>query len=311
MTAQAGAPQPSLLSLRVQIPFWVCTLIWGTTWIVIRDQLGVVPAPWSVTYRFLVAAITMFAYAAITRHRLSLTRNEHLFAMMLGLAQFAFNFNFVYEAEAHVTSGLVALIFALLIVPNTIFSAIFLGTRPSRGFYVGAAVAIAGLALLIANELARARPGQGNVALGIALTLCAVLSASTANVMQGTQIARTMPMPTLLGWAMLWGSLIDAMFAWSTEGPPVLETRALYLAGILYLGVIASAVAFMAYFSLIRMIGAGPAAYSSVIIPAIAMLLSTLFEGYRWSVLAVAGCVLTIAGLVIAMSARSPESKSG
>jgi drug/metabolite transporter (DMT)-like permease len=73
---------------------------------------------------------------------------------------------------------------------------------------------------------------------------------------------------------------------------------------VLYLSIIGSVVTFPLYFDLIRNIGPGKAAYTGVLIPVIAMMLSTIFEGYDWSLLAAAGAVLAIAGLVVAMQAR-------
>ena len=297
-----------MMSLKVQIPFWTCTLIWGTTWIVILGQLGTVPPSWSVTYRFLVAGAVMFAYALFTGAPLRIGRQGQIFAMIFGVAQFVFNFNFVYRAEAHITSGLVAVIFALLIVPNTIFARIFLGTRPSPRFYLGSAIAIAGIGLLFLKEYREAAKGSDAVLLGIGLTMLGVLSASVANVMQATKRAAALPMASLLAWGMLWGTAFDALFAWVTVGPPVIEPSFGYLGGVVYLGVAASAIAFMAYFSVIRMIGPGPAAYSSVIVPVIAMGISTVFEGYRWTLLAGVGGALTMAGLVIALTARKPST---
>lgn len=299
-----------MLSLKVQVPFWICTLIWGTTWLVIRGQLGVVPPSWSVTYRFLVAGLAMFAYAFLTGARIRLDGPEQRFAMIFGVAQFVLNFNFVYRAEAHIASGLVALLFALLIVPNTLLARLFLGVKATPRFYAGSAVAIAGIGLLFLNEYRRAG-GEGEVLLGIALTLCGVMSASAANVLQATPRAHRMPMASMLAWGMLWGSLLDATWAWSTVGPPVVEWTPVYLGGVLYLGLAASAIAFMAYFSVIRMVGPGPAAYSSIITPVIAMALSTAFEHYRWTVAAAAGGLLTLGGLAIALSARKPAAKSG
>jgi drug/metabolite transporter (DMT)-like permease len=296
------------MSLKVQIPFWTCTLIWGTTWIVILGQLGTVPPSWSVTYRFLVAGAVMFAYAAFTGAPLRIGREGQIFAAIFGIAQFVLNFNFVYRAEAYVTSGLVAVIFALLIVPNTLFARMFLGTRPSGRFYVGAAIAMAGIGLLFLKEYREAAKGSDAVLLGIGLTMVGVLSASVANVMQATKRAAALPMASLLAWGMLWGTLFDAIFAWVTVGPPVIEPTLPYIGGVVYLGVAASAIAFMAYFSVIRMIGPGPAAYSSVIVPVIAMGISTLFEGYRWTLLAGAGGALAMAGLVIALTARKPST---
>jgi drug/metabolite transporter (DMT)-like permease len=299
-----------LLSLKVQIPFWICTLIWGTTWFVIRGQLGIVPPGWSVTYRFCVAAMAMFAYARFSGQRLGLDGPQHRFAMLFGVTQFVFNFNFVYRAEAHITSGLVAILFALLIVPNTLLARAFLGLRATGQFYLGSCVAIAGIVLLFFNEYRQAGGGD-NVLLGIALTLCGVLSASVANVLQATPRAHQMPMATMLAWGMVWGALVDAIWAWTTVGPPVVDWSPIYVGGMLYLGIAASAVAFMAYFSVIRLIGPGPAAYSSVITPVIAMAISTLFEHYRWTAVAAGGGILAMAGLAIALSARSPVAKSG
>jgi drug/metabolite transporter (DMT)-like permease len=296
------------MSLKVQIPFWTCTLIWGTTWIVILGQLGTVPPSWSVTYRFLVAGAVMFAYAAFTGAPLRIGREGQIFAAVFGIAQFVLNFNFVYRAEAYVTSGLVAVIFALLIVPNTLFARLFLGTRPSGRFYLGAAIAMAGIGLLFLKEYREAAKGSDAVLFGIGLTMVGVLSASVANVMQATKRAAALPMASLLAWGMLWGTLLNAIFAWATVGPPVIEPSFGYLGGVVYLGVAASAIAFMAYFSVIRMIGPGPAAYSSVIVPVIAMGISTVFEGYRWTLLAGAGGALAMAGLVIALTARKPST---
>jgi drug/metabolite transporter (DMT)-like permease len=142
------------------------------------------------------------------------------------------------------------------------------------------------------------------------MTLLAVLSSSTANVMQGTDRARAMPMATMLAWGMSWGALINAGIALATVGAPVIELTPTYLGGILYLGVLASAVAFTCYFAVIRAIGPARAAYSSVITPVLAMILSTVFEHYHWTLLAASGGVVTLVGLIVALSARKPVVKS-
>lgn len=300
--------EPIILRPTILIPFLIVTLIWGTTWFVIRDQLAVVPPAWSVTYRFLTAGIIMIGVAAFTRQSLRLDARSAGFVALFGVAQFVFNFNFVYQAERHITSGLVATVFALLFVPNAIFAQLFLGQRVTARFWFGSLISIAGLALLFINE-ARSDTGDSSATiLGIILTLCGVLSASAANVMQAGETARRLPMPVMLGWGMLFGASIDAAYAWITSGPPVIEWRLGYIAGIGYLGVFASAIAFSLYFQTIRAIGPAKAAYSSVLIPVIAMLISTLFEGYRWTMLAGVGGALAMAGMVVALSARKPST---
>ncbi|MBJ7440103.1 MAG: EamA family transporter [Sphingopyxis sp.] len=299
MSAQAG-----LLTPRVLFPFLLVTLIWGSTWIVITGQLGVVPPSWSVAYRFFIGAAAMFAYAAWRREQLTLSGAGWGFAALLGFAQFAFNFNFVYRAEQHITSGLVAVLFALLIVPNTLLGRAFLKTRVEGRFLLGAGIAIVGVGMMIVHEYRAANVGAGEVLIGTALTLCGVMSASASNVMQGTNIARAQSMVVMIAWAMLFGALGDAVFAWVTTGPPAIEMTPAYLGGVFYLGVIASAVTFPLYFNIIRAVGPGQAAWSSVLIPIIAMGFSTLFEGYRWAPLSIGGGVVALIGLVIAVAKR-------
>jgi drug/metabolite transporter (DMT)-like permease len=301
----AEAPQSTRLS--VLIPFAIVTLIWGSTWIVIRDQLSVVPPSWSVSYRFAVAGVTMLAWAALRGDGLRVDARGVRFAVLLGLAQFVFNFNFVYRAEQHITSGVVAVVYALLLVPNAALARIFLGQKMGRQLVIGSAIAMTGVALLFLHEARLSPVGPHQALLGIAIALAGVLSASVANVMQATATAKAYPMATTLGWAMLCGAAADAAFALATTGAPVFDPRPSYAAGILYLGVLGSALTFSIYFQLIRTIGPAKAAYTSVLIPVIAMLFSTVFEGYRWSTLAAGGAALVLAGLVVALRARRPN----
>ena len=301
----------SILRPRLLVPFLIATVIWGSTWFVIRDQLGIVPPTWSVAYRFLIGSAAMFAWAMIRRTPLNIGRDGQVFAALFGLAQFVLNFNFVYRAENHVTSGLVAVVFALLIVPNAVLGKVFLKQKLSGQFLAGSVVAVIGVALLIVQEAQRDGASANETMIGVVLTLAGVLSASVANIMQGTDRARALPMASVLAWGMLWGGAMNVALAFATVGAPVIEMRATYWFGTIYLGVFASAIAFTCYFGVIRAVGPARAAYSGVLVPIIAMLISTLFEDYRWTALAASGGAVAMAGLLIALSARKPATKSG
>ncbi len=303
-SSSVAAAEPGLLNPRIAIPFLIVSLIWGSTWLVIRDQLSVVPSSWSVCYRFAVAAMGMFILSALTRQSLRIDANGLKWTLVLGVMQFTFNFNFVYAAEHHITSGLVAVIFALLIIPNALLGKWWLGRQFSRNFVIGSIIATAGVALLMVQEYRAAPVGGEEVLIGTALTLIAVLCASVSNVMQVAPSVSKYPTTTILAWSMLWGAIANAAWSWINYGPPVIEMRAAYIGGVLYLGIIGSVVTFPLYFGLIRKIGPGKAAHTSVLIPVVAMLLSTLFEGYDWSALAAAGAVLASIGLIVAMRTR-------
>lgn len=297
---------PASTRAAILIPFAIVTLIWGSTWIVIRDQIGLVPPSWSVSYRFLVAGLVMLVVALVRRDSFRLDARGWGFAVALGLFQFCLNFNFVYRAEHYITSGLVAVVFALLLVPNALLGRIFLGQRLGAQLLVGSAIAVSGVALLFVHEARGDAAAGGAVLAGIGFTLSGVLSASVANVMQATETSKRYPMAAMLAVSMLIGAGIDAAYAWVTAGPPAFDWRWGYVLGIAYLGVFASALAFTLYFGVIRVIGPAKAAYSGVIVPVIAMLISTVAEGYRWSPLAAAGAGLAMVGLVVALRAKRP-----
>ena len=294
----------ALLRPGVALPFLIVALIWGSTWFVIRDQLAAAPPSWSVAYRFGIATICMFALAARQRRGFTMTVGGHLVAFGIGIFQFFLNFNFVYRAELHITSGIVAVLFALLMVPNALLGRVFLGIEITGRFLVGTIIALAGIVLLLMHESLSA-PVGGQVELGIALAALGLFSASIANVMQGSRTAMGRPLMLLLAWAMLWGTLFDVTFAWAVAGPPVFPSEPRYWFGVAFLAVLGSVVAFPLYFKLIRELGPGRAAYNGVLVPVIAMALSTLFEGYEWGQLAVGGAALALIGLVIALRGRN------
>ncbi len=306
-----SAPDSGMLRARVIVPFVITGTIWGSTWLVITGQISGVPAAWSVFYRFLLATPALFLVAALMKRRLALTRPEHLLAMVVGVFQFSGNFLFVYHAELYVTSGIVAMMFGLLMVPNALFARAFLGEKVKGGFILGSAIAIIGVSFLLVHEW-RANPDAGviggNVVLGIGLAMAGILAASLANVVQANPTGRAVPMVSLLAWAMLYGTLADGVFALLTSGLPPVPADPGYWAGIVYLALIGSVVTFPLHYNLVREIGAGRTAYNSILTISVAMLLSTLFEDYRWTWLTASGMVLAVIGMVLALKARRQKA---
>jgi len=291
----------------VTFPFIVFTAIWGSTWIVIRGQLGTVPPQWSVTYRFVVAAVAMAAVALVKRESLNIGHRGIAAAAFLGFTQFCVNFNAVYLAERHITSGVVATVFALLLIPATLMGWAFLGQRPSNRFVWSSLIAVAGIALLFVHELQEHAASASQIVSGILLTLAGMLGAATANVLQARPEIRRYPLFALLAWSMAAGALIDGLLAFALTGPPSFDPRPSYWLGVLYLALAASVLTFSLYYPVVRRIGPAKAAYSSVIVPIIAMGFSTWLEGYRWTPLTIAGALLALGGMAAALG-RSRSS---
>ena len=291
----------------VTLPFIIFTAIWGSTWIVIRGQLGIVPPQWSVTYRFVVAAVAMAGVALLKGESLRVGKRGVAAATFLGFTQFCVNFNAVYLAERHITSGVVATVFALLLIPASLMAWAWLGQRPTMRFVWSSLVAVTGIALLFAHELQEHQASARQVVAGIGITLIGMVGAATANVVQARPEMRRYPLFALLAWSMATGAVIDAVIAFVMTGPPSFDPRLSYWAGVLYLALLASVLTFSLYYPVIRRIGAAKAAYSSVIVPIIAMGFSTAFEDYRWTGLTVAGALLALGGMAAAMRKDRPQ----
>lgn len=299
--------QATMLSWRVIIPFLLTGTIWGSTWFVITGQIDGVPAAWSVFYRFALATPALFLVAFLMKRRLRLNRPEHMLAVIVGLFQFSGNFLFVYYAELYVTSGIVALMFGLMMVPNALLGRLFIGERVPSGFWLGSAIAIVGVSFLLVHEW-RANPDAGviggNVGLGIVLAMFGILAASVANVVQANPTGRAVPMVSLIAWSMLYGTIFDLGFAALTSGPPPIPQSPNYWAGIVYLALIGSVITFPLHYNLVREIGAGRTAYNAILTISVAMLISTLFEDYRWTALTIGGMALAVLGMVIALRSK-------
>jgi drug/metabolite transporter (DMT)-like permease len=285
----------------VTLPFIIVTVVWGSTWTVIRGQLSDVPPQWSVTYRFVIAAIAMGMVATLKREGLRIGAKGIAAAFFLGFTQFCVNFNAVYLAERHITSGVVATVFALLLIPSTLLAWAFLGQRPSKRFAWSSLVAVAGIVLLFVHEMRTHAADQAQVAAGIALTFVGMLGASFANVAQARREIRRYPLFAMLAWSMAAGALIDGIIAFAMTGPPVLHASPAYWLGVLYLSLIGSVLTFSLYYPMVRIVGPAKASYSSVLVPIIAMGFSTWLEGYRWTGLTIAGALLALGGMAAAL----------
>ncbi len=294
-------PHETRIDRSIIIPFIIFTLIWGSTWLVIRGQIGTVAPQWSVTYRFVLAAVAMAMVARWKGQSLRPNPSLLIAAAILGISQFCINFNCVYVAERFITSGIVATVFAILVVPNSLLGWALLGQRPSGRFAVGGVIAVAGIGLLFLHELQSSSATSGEVMTGLGLTLLGMLGASWANVFQARDAVKRHPLLALLAWAMAIGAAADALFALAIAGPPTIDTSPAYWVGLTYLALAATVLAFSLYLPVVRKIGPGRAAYSSVLVPVIAMGLSTVFENYQWSLLAAAGGLLALGGMLVAL----------
>lgn len=291
---------------RVSSPviYAIVVLIWGTTWFVIKFQLGVVAPEISLVYRFGLAAICVFLFARLTGNPLALSWRDHRFVALQGLTLFCLNYWMTYLSTQYLTSGLVAVIFTGIIFFNLINSRLIFGTPIERHVLVAAGAGMVGVALLFLPEM-RAAIHNPSIAHGALLALAATYVASLGNMAAMRNTQGGLPVLTVNAYGMAYGAVGLVVIAVIRGTPIAFDPRWPYVVSLLYLSLAGTSLAFGLYLALLKRIGAARAAYSSVLFPVIALGVSTVFEGYRWSLPALFGLAVLLAGNALALSQRT------
>lgn len=279
-------------------------LIWGSTWFAITFQLGKVPAEVSVAYRFALSSAILFAWCGLCRLRLAYSWREHGWMALQGALLFGLNYVCVYLAEAEISSGLVALIFSLIVFMNIAATRVFFGTPLKAATLIAAAMGVGGVVLVFLPEIGQGT-GAGRPLVGLAFALVATISASFGNIVAARNQRRGLPVIQLNTYGMLYGAVFVTLYALAVGRPFVFDDSFEYLVSLGYLSLFGSVLAFGAYLTLVGRIGADRAGYTGAAIPIVAVVLSTLFEGLQWHLTTVAGIVLCLVGNVLVLRRRT------
>jgi len=276
--------------------FWAPTLIWATTWHVILYQLGTVPSVNSVAYRFAAASVMLFGLARWRGERLPQSARLHGWLMLTGAIQYGVNYVGTYEAEQHITSGLMAVLFSLMVFGNALAGALFFGRPITSRFIVFATMGVAGVALIFWPDLigASAKP---QFLSGLGMGLMAVGFATLGNVLTLRLTRQGLALVPLLAWSMGYGALALLGFAAASGLGWHLDPRPSYWLALLYLSAFGSVAAFLLYFKLAHRHGPGRAALTSMVIPVVALAVSAALEGWRPTLESGLGMLLCLGGL--------------
>jgi drug/metabolite transporter (DMT)-like permease len=281
----------------------VAVLIWGSTWLVIKFQLGVVSPVVSVVWRFALAGVMLLAYSAIRRRPLLFRARDHLWIALQGILMFGLNYVGVYLAEQVLTSGLVAVIFSLVVSMNAVGMRVFFAKPIRATTIVAAIIGVAGVALVFWPEMRDLSSSPADLR-GLGVALAATVIASLGNMVAMRIHRRQLPVMQVNAWAMLYAAMLVALIALASGLRFSFDLSWPYVASLLYLSLFGSALAFGAYVTLMRRIGADRASYTAVAIPVVALLLSSLFEQLRWQLATLAGVALCVAGNVLMLRRR-------
>jgi drug/metabolite transporter (DMT)-like permease len=285
--------------------FSIATLIWGSTWLAITFQLGVVAPEASIVYRFALAALMLAAWCLATGRSLRFPFAQHAWFAAQGTLLFGLNYLGVYLAEQYIASGLVAVLFSLIVFLNLVGVRVFFAAPINRRTLVGATLGVAGVTLLFWRELGTS---HGDTLRGIVFAFAATVLASGGNLLAVRNQRHGVPLLPGVAWGMAYGALAIALVA-AIEGIAwTFDARPGYVMSLLYLAAFGSVIAFGTYLTLLGKIGAARAGYVGVAVPVVALLLSTVFEHYEWTLPALAGAALCVIGNVLVLM---PQAEAG
>jgi drug/metabolite transporter (DMT)-like permease len=283
--------------------YTTASLIWGSTWLAIKLQLTQVPPVLSVAYRFCLAALILLAYCRLSRKRLKFSLNDHRFMALQGFSLFGLSYCGSYLATVYMTSGLVAVVFSTILMWNILNLRIFIGQPVAWRAFWGGILGLSGICTVFWQDLAAFTATSGLI--GLLIALAGAYLASIGNVIGARHAKKGVPVTQANAFGMAYGGLLTLFIHFAMGGTLTIDWSIGYLGPMLYLTLFGSIVAFGCYMMLIGRIGADYAAYVTLLMPIIALVLSTLFEGYQWSVNALAGVTLVLMGNLIILTPQS------
>jgi len=257
-----------------------------------------------VFYRFLLASLLLFAYCLARRLPLKYSLREHAWIALLGVFMFSVSYIFVYYAEEHVVSGLVAVGYSASPLLGMLGMRLFFGTTMTRRVMAGSALGIVGIALVYWPEFSHLKGGS-DTALGAIYTAIAVIVSTLGSMVAHRNQEAHLPLWQSMAWGMLYGALFSLGVTLVAGKPLTFEPTVPYVLSLVYLAVLGSILAFASFLTLLKRIGAARAGYIGVMVPIMALVISAAFESFAWHPLTFVGVAVSVAGNIIILKGKA------
>jgi len=287
---------------------FISTLIcWSPTWYLIKFQFGVVDPLISIFYRFFIASIIVFIFLIISKKKISFNLHQHLSFLLLGVTLFSLNYIFFYLANTYLISGIVTIAFSTILIMNILGERIYFKIKSSKQTLLAAGFGIIGILIIFEKELLNFKV-EDKTHIGIILSFIATFWASTGNLIHQKNFKDKIPFFQSIAYGMLYGSLFTLIVAKFRGAELLFDYSFSYISSLLYLAIIGSVVAFYLYLKLLENIGSARAGYIGVIMPIIALIISTIFEGLQWTNNLIFGLPVLISGCVLILNQKSKKN---
>jgi drug/metabolite transporter (DMT)-like permease len=285
------------------ILFLVTLFCWSPTWYVIKFQLGYVDPLVSVFYRFLIAAIIIFVYLIYKKKNLKFSLNQHAWFLFFGICLYSLNYVFFYLSNTYLISAFPAVVFSTVVIMNILGEGFYFKKKPSLKTLLGAAIGMIGIMIIFNEEIFNFSLANGTH-VGLFLALLGTFCASTGNMVHQRNLNNNFPLIPTLAYAMFYGSLVTLSITQIKGTVLLFEYSFSYIASLAYLSIVGSIFAFIFYLRLLEKVGAGRAGYVGVVMPVLALLISTVFENLEWQQDLIIGLPILIIGAVLVINQK-------
>ena len=283
--------------------FGITLFCWSPTWYIIKFQLGYVDPLVSVFYRFFAAAIIIFIYLLIKKKNLKFSLNHHVWFLLFGIFLYSLNYVFFYLSNTYLISAFPAIVFSTVVIMNILGETFYFKKKPSFKTLIGATIGMLGIIIIFNNEIFNFSLSNGTH-IGLFLAFLGTFCASTGNMIYQRNLNNNFPLIETIGYAMLYGSLVTLLITQIKNTQLLFEYTFSYIASLIYLSIVGSIFAFIFYLKLLERVGAGRAGYVGVVMPVLALLISTLFENLEWQTDLIVGLPILIIGAVLVINQK-------
>tara|TARA_B100000767_G_scaffold165355_1_gene154899 strand:- start:647 stop:1528 length:882 start_codon:yes stop_codon:yes gene_type:complete len=283
--------------------FGATLFCWSPTWYIIKFQLGYVDPLVSVFYRFLAASILIFIYLLIKKKNLKFSLNYHIWFLFFGVCLYSINYVFFYLSNTYLISAFPAVVFSTVVIMNILGETFYFKKKPSLKTLIGATIGMFGILIIFNDEIFNFNLNNGTH-IGLLLALLGTFSASTGNMVYQRNLNSNFPLIETLAYAMLYGSIVTFLISQIKGAELLFDYSFAYIASLTYLSTVGSIFAFIFYLKLIEKVGPGRAGYVGVMMPVLALLISTIFENLEWQLDLIVGFPILIIGAVLVVNQK-------
>ena len=277
--------------------FLYCIVLfgWSTSWLPLKGQIGSVDPEISILWRFIIALIICFIISKLQNLNLIFPLKIHFKMALMGFFMFSTNFTLFYYASEHVASGLLAVVWSMTSIINIFMVAIITRSKPNYFQLLASAIGLIGITLIFIPELKVSELAFES----LIMCIIGTISFCSGNLVSRSLQNENIPVMSANSFGMLYGCFVLIIYAFILDHPFRISLETPYLAGLLWLSVISTVLTFTCYLTLLGRIGPGRVGYATIVFPIFALLISTIFENYVWTPLALVGVSLVILGNLI------------